>query len=123
MIRKTPDTMTISELVEKFTELAIAKGKAIMGDENAKANRIYWQIDAVKKELKAREGDQRRMLTVLYRHRDPSVRLEAAGATLAIFPEDAQNVLQFICDNKEFPFAGDAGFTLLNFKSGFYKPT
>ena len=123
MTVKQLDRMTTDQLAERFLALALAKGDAIMGDENAKANRIYWKIDAILKELKARAGDQRRVLAALYDHRDPSVRLEAATATLAIFPETARKVLQWICDRKEFPFAGDAGSKLDSLRTGFYKPT
>ena len=123
MTQKNVDRMTAAQLAERFLALALAKGDAIMGGENAKASRIYWKIDAILNELKVREGDQRRMLIEFYQHRDPSVRLEAAEATLAICPEAAKQVLQLICDRKEFPFAGDAGLTLMYVKDGRYKPT
>lgn len=64
--------LTTSQLTEKFVSLAIAKGQAIMGDENAKASRIYWQIDAIENELRSRDGDQRRVLSAFFQHPDPS---------------------------------------------------
>lgn len=115
--------MTSQELVARFTALSVAKGTAVMGDEIAKASRLYWQIDAVREELRSREGDQRRLLAPLFRHRDPSVRLNAATSTLAIFPSEARQVLQLICVQKEFPFAGEAGMRLWNLESGVFKPT
>ena len=114
--------LTTQQLVDNFLALAIARGEAIMGFENAKANRLYWRIDAIKKELRTREGDQRRLVSTFYSHRDPQVRLEAAMATLAIFPEQARAVLQLIMDRSEFPQAGDAGFTLLCLDRGEFKP-
>ncbi|MGM4892623.1 DUF2019 domain-containing protein [Tardiphaga sp. 538_B7_N1_4] len=122
MTTKDLKSVPTEQLADDFLALAIAKGEAIMGDQTAQANRLYWRIDAVRKELKAREGDQRRFLARFYSHRDPQVRMEAAMATLAIFPEQAREVLQSIRDRKEFPHAGEAGLTLLYLDRGEFKP-
>jgi hypothetical protein len=114
--------MTVQELVEQFLALSLAKGTAIMRGEIAKANRLYGKIDAIKKELRSREGDQRRALRILYDHPNPQVRLEAANATLVALPDEARAALQMICDRHEFPQAGDAGFTLLYLSDGRYVP-
>jgi hypothetical protein len=111
------------QLVNSFTDLAVAKGAAIMGDRNAEASRLYWRIDALKNELRSRDGDHRRALAALYAHPDPQVRMEAGLATLAIFPEQARLALQLIRDRKEFPYAGEAGLTLLSLDEGRFKPT
>ncbi|MDB5548800.1 MAG: hypothetical protein JWP21_2247 [Tardiphaga sp.] len=116
-------TATVPELADEFLRLAIAKGRAVMDFEISKANRIYLQIDAVRNELKNRPGDQRRVLAAFYRHPSPSVRLEAATATLVVLPEQSRMVLQEIVDRLEFPFAGTAGMRLHNLETGFYKPT
>lgn len=113
---------TISELTSEFVRLAIAKGEAIMGDQTTKASRIYWQMNAIEEELKSRNGDQRRILSTLFQHPDPSVRLEAATATLAILPAASRQVLKSIWDRDEFPFAGDAGMRLHHLETGFFKP-
>jgi hypothetical protein len=113
---------TTQQLVEQFLALALAKGNAIMGDQNTKASRLFWRLDAVETELRSREGDQRRALAELYDHRDPQVRMEAAMATLAVFPNEARGVLQLIRDRKEFPHAGEAGLTLLHLDRGEFKP-
>lgn len=47
----------------------------------------------------------------------------AAHMTLALAYPAARAVIQNIVDRKEWPFAGDAGMTLDNLDSGFYKPT
>lgn len=114
--------LTVPQLVEQFLVLSLAKGDAIMGDQIAKVNRLYWKIDALEKELKSRDGDQRRALHALYDHPNPQVRLEAADATLAVLPVEARAALQMIIDRHEFPQAGDAGFTLLYLSDGRYIP-
>jgi hypothetical protein len=116
-------TATVPELADEFLRLAIAKGRAVMDFENAKVKRFYWQIDAIRNELKTRPGDQRRVLAAFYRHPSPSVRLEAATATLVVLPEQSRLVLQEIVDRVEYPFAGTAGMRLHNLATGFYKPT
>jgi hypothetical protein len=121
---KTSDLsqQTVSQLVDRFVALSLAKGEALVEGEIAKVNRLYWKIDALRKELKSRDGDQRRALHALYKHPNPQVRLEAANATLAILPAEARAALQMIIDRHEFPQAGDAGFTLLYLSDGRYVP-
>lgn len=116
-------TATTSELADEFLRLAIAKSDAVMEFEIKKVDRIYWQMETVENELKSRPGDQRRVLSELYQHIKPGVRLEAATATLAVLPTESRQVLQMIVDRDEFPFAGDAGMRLHNLATGFYKPT
>ena len=113
---------TTPQLVEQFRILALAKGEANVGGEIAKFTRLYWRLDAIEKELRSRAGDQRSALVELYRHPNPQVRLEAAMATLAVFPDEAKAALQMIIDRNEFPQAGDAGFTLLNISEGQFTP-
>jgi hypothetical protein len=113
---------TVDQLVDRFLALSLAKGKALVEGQIAKVNRLYWKIDALRKELKSRDSDQRRALHVFYNHPDPQVRLEAANATLAILPTEARAVLQMIIDRHEFPQAGYAGFTLLYLSDGRYVP-
>lgn len=111
------------ELVERFTTMALDQDEALLMDELAKYNRIYDQMDALKKELKVREGDKRRVLLPLLDHRNAQVRLKAAIATLAIEPEAAREALQKIVDQKEFPQAGSAGSMLDALDEGRYVPS
>jgi predicted restriction endonuclease len=115
--------MTVNQLVERFTEIALAQDEALLMDEIAKFNRLFDQMEAVKAELKGRDGDQRRMLLRLYNHRNIQVRLKAAKATLAVAPEAARRVIQQIADSREYPQAGDAGMTLVNLDRGIFRPT
>lgn len=78
---------------------------------------------AVEQELQARPGDQRRALLALYTHSNAQVRLQAAGATLAVAPAVARDLIETIASSREFPQAGDAGMTLWNLDRGVFKPT
>lgn len=118
----SPTNQTTAELVETFRVLALAKGAANLDGLIARYSRLYRQLEAIVAELKARNGDQRRKLAEFYRHPDPQVRLDAAMATLVIFPDDARATLQAIIDRREFPQAADAGQTLLYLKDGRFFP-
>lgn len=109
-------------LVDRFIRLAIAHDDALLGFETQKANRILARIWAVVAELKSRPGDQRRVLLELYSHSNPEVRLQAAGATLAIAPEAARRVLESMKDING-PQRLDAGMKIYFLDRGIYKPT
>jgi hypothetical protein len=114
--------MTVEQLVERFAAIATDQDEAMRKDDNAKFTRLFWQMEAVEGELKARLGDQRRALLRLYDHPNTQVRLTAAKATLAVAPESARRLLQTIADSKDFPQAGDAGMSLDNLERGIFKP-
>lgn len=115
--------MSTAELVTRFEEIALEQDRALLMDEIAKFNRLYGQMDAVKKELKSRPGDQRRALLTLYDHPNIQVRLKAAEGTLAVAPEAARGLLQSIKDSREYPQAADAGMTLWDLDRGIFQPT
>lgn len=115
--------MTVEQLVERFAAMALEQDQAELMEDNAKFARLYWQMDAVEKELKARGGDQRRSLLRLYDHANAQVRLAAAKATLAVAPMEARQKLEAIASSHQFPQAGDAGMTLTNLDRGFFNPT
>ena len=81
------DSLTTAQLVERFAALGIEEDKAVFDDDNAKYNRLYGQMDAIKEELKRRPGDQRRALLPLFDHPNIWVRLMAAKGTLAVAPD------------------------------------
>jgi hypothetical protein len=110
-------------MVERFTAITLAQDKAVRRDEHAKFNRLFREMEAVKQELKARDGDQRRALLPLYDHPNAQVRLKAVKATLAVAPEAALRVLKAIAESREYPQAGEAGMSLDNLESGIFKPT
>jgi hypothetical protein len=114
--------MTVGELVERFIAVALAQHNALLFDEYGKFNRLFDEMEAIKAELKSRDGDQRRALISLYGHANAQVRLKAVKATLAVAPESARKALQTIADSKEYPQAGEAGMSLVNLDRGIFKP-
>ena len=115
--------MTVDELVQRFTVIALDQDRALLRNEYAKFNRLFKEMEAIKHELKARAGDQRRALLSLYDHSNAQVRLKAVKATLAVEPGSARRMLELIADSREYPQAGEAGMTIDNLDSGVFKPT
>jgi hypothetical protein len=115
--------MTSEQLVERFTNTALAQDRALLMDEIGKVNGLYRQLKEIEGELKGRQGDQRRALLALYDHSNAQVRLKAVKATLAVSPLEARRQLQIIADSREYPQAGEAGMSIRNLDRGIYKPT
>jgi len=120
---KTNKRMTIDELVGRFTDIALSQYEALRSYKIGRFNRLFDQMEAVRQELRAREGDQRRALMKLYDHPNPQVRLKAAVSTLAVAPKAAKRLLRTIARSGEFPQAGDAGMCVWALDSGQFKPT
>jgi hypothetical protein len=114
--------MTIDELVERFTAIALEQYEALQNHDSSKFNRLFDQMELVKQELKKREGDQRHALLKLYDHPNPQVRLKAAIATLALAPANARGVIEAIAESGEYPQAGHAGMALARIDSSEFKP-
>jgi hypothetical protein len=123
MKRVNLQAMTTEQLVQLFAAVALAQDEAMLMDDDAEVNRLFWQLDAIKQELKSRDGDQRRALLRLYDHPNAQVRLKAVKGTLAVAPEAARRMLQIIADSKEYPQAGEAGMSLYNLDEGIFKPS
>lgn len=115
--------MTTDQLVEHFAQIGVAQDKALLGREFATFNRLFERMGEVSKELRQRQGDQRRALLVLYDFPNTQVQLKAAVHTLAVAPIEARRQLQTIADSHWFPQAGDAGMFLTGLDRGEYKPT
>ena len=116
-------SMTVTQLVDRFTELCLAQFRAELFDEVAKENRFIRQSIAVADELKKRDGDQRRALVPLFGHPNPQVRLMAAEFTLFVAPTESRQTLQEIWERKEFPQAAYAMGTLRALERGDREPT
>jgi len=86
--------VTVPQLVEGFTELALGQFKAELNGEITKYNRLYDELETIELELKNRAGDQRAALVRLFAHANPQVRLDAAQSTLSVAPEVARQTLQ-----------------------------
>jgi hypothetical protein len=60
--------MTVPQLVERFTALALGQFNAELHGETGKYNRLFREPAAIEQELKARNGDQRIALVSLFEH-------------------------------------------------------
>ena len=123
MTRMAFGDMTVSQLVERFTEDALKQFKAELYDETARYNQLTREMIEIEQQLKNRPGDQRSALVPLFAHPNPQVRLMAAEMTLAVAPAAARQTLQELWDRKEFPQAAYAMGTLRALERGDRKPT
>jgi hypothetical protein len=113
---------TIADLVGRFTEIAIEQYKALLYGDTAKFNRLYDQMEAVKRALKNMPGDQRQALRSLYDHSNIQVRLKAAIATLVLEPDAARQVLKAITEANEYPQTANARGMLRSLEEGRFIP-
>ena len=116
------ERLSTKELVDLFAELCVDQDQALLYSNISKVNKLIKEMWAVEDELKSRAGDQRRALLILFDHENAQVRLMAARANLAIEPDVARKMIETIANGRKFPQAGDAGMTIENLDSGFYKP-
>jgi len=123
MKRELLQDMAVEQLVAQFITIGLEQDLAIRKSNNAKFNRLFWQMEAVEEELKRRKDDQRQALVRLYNHPNTQVRLAAARATLAVAPDAARKTIEAIAESRDYPQAGDAGMTLVNLERGIFKPT
>lgn len=122
MKTRTLSDNLISQLIHRFVEIGMAQDKALFDDRIAEYNRLYREKTSIVSELKSRAGDQRQALLQLYDHPNLQVRLNAAMATLAVAPQSARKVLEAIRASRMPHQALDAGMTISNLDSGFFKP-
>jgi hypothetical protein len=114
--------MTVDALVDRFAALAGQQSIELDSNDIAAVNRLYWELEEVEAELKARQDDQRLSLLRLYDHPNMQVRLKAVKATLAVSPMLARQKLQAIADSHEQPQAGEAGMSIRAIERGIFKP-
>jgi hypothetical protein len=114
--------MTVDQLVDRFSDLAFEQDRALLQENMKRVNQLFDALKDVEDELKLRDGDQRRALVHLYKHKNPQVRLKAVKATLAVAPDVARPMLQAIADSREYPQAGEAGMPIRFLEDGTYKP-
>jgi hypothetical protein len=114
--------MPLDKLVDRFEKSCLEQYDASMNFNNSRYNRAFDSMMAISKELQGRLGDQRRALVKLYEHPNEQVRLKAAIHTLALFPDDAREVLQKLVDDRIFPQSADASGMLRGLNEGTYVP-
>ena len=117
-----PETMSVAELVQRFTQFAIQQDNELDGDV-PEVTRLFWLLEDTEAELKSRPGDQRTALLPLYRHPNMQVRLKAALATLAVAPQAARAQLEAIRASKWQPYAMEAGMLIRTLDNGIFKPS
>jgi len=122
MKRERLEDLTVAQLVERYVEAGIDEDKAELHDDLPKRNRLCSQMFAIADELKSRTGDQRRALLALYTHPNMEVRLMAAKATLAVAPQEARQLIEWIAASSCRPQCGDAGMCLWALDEGIFKP-
>ena len=122
-MNKTPQDLTIPELVERFTEITLGQYEALLDDDRKMFKQLFEEMRVVLDELKARPGDQRRALRALYSHPNVQVRLKAAKNTIAVAHEEAIEVIKDIANSGHYPQAGEAGMSLWTLEQGIFKPT
>jgi CHASE3 domain sensor protein len=115
--------LSVEELVERFTAIALEQSEASRLDNIRKYNKLYDRMEEVRQELKSRNGDRRDALSGLMQHPNAQVRLKAAITVMALFPEAARRTLQDIVDKKEYPEAADAFGMLRALDDGSYRPS
>lgn len=114
--------MTIDQLVDRFAEISVDQDDAIWTGKNATYNRLYDEVELINKELIERGPDAQLALLRLYGHPNIQTRLAAARSTLAVAPEKARQLLQWIAYSKLYPQAADAGMLLDSLNNGTVKP-
>ncbi|MGH6852244.1 MAG: DUF2019 domain-containing protein [Methylocella sp.] len=122
MKRSKLEYLTVDQLVARFAEIGIAQDQAELMGEIGKVNRLFGQMNEVDQELRRRGLEARLALLRLFNHPNMQVRLQAAKWSLGVAPEAARKVIESISESNWFPQAGEAGMTLSNLDSGFFKP-
>lgn len=115
-------TASVADLVAYFAELGVAEDEAELRSAQATINRLVRRRFAVENELKARPGDQRRQLSRYFNHPNIQVQLNAATATLALFPAEARRKIEEIASWKVGPYELEAGMRLAALDDGTFIP-
>lgn len=110
--------LSVPDLVQRYAELGVEEDKASVLDDAKTITVVRRQIWAIEDELKSRPGDQRRSLLQLYDHPKMAVRLSAARAILAVAPQEARKMIEWIASLNWPPQSGDAGMCLLMLDQG-----
>ena len=111
---------SVQELVERFLSTGLAQYEAAYVVDTRKYNRLYARMQDIRKELRRREGDQRRALLPLLNHPNVQVRMMAAHTVLTISPDLARKAFESVRDSGIFPQAADASGTLRALDNGTY---
>ena len=111
-----------AELATRFAGAGRQMGSAVLDSETGKANRIFQYMEDIDEVLRSRGNGSRLSLAPLLDDKNRFVRYYAAQYLLGIVPDRARAIIEW---NYKYGFdaiAGDAGMTLHNLDTGFYKP-
>jgi hypothetical protein len=117
-MRHDPSQMTNQEIIDRLVEISIRQGEAMELFETTKYNRLYKKNARLLQELRDRPGDGRHGLFPLYDHPNMQVKLNVARWTYTLDMPHARIALADIRDSRRFPYAGDAGMTLMLIDEG-----
>ena len=116
MTRANIEGLTTAEWVTRFSDLALLQHQAVETFQTARYNRLYDQIKLIERQLKAREGDQRRALIPLLDAPNIQVRYMAAIALLTLVPDQVRRTLEGFPETGRLPQSADASSTLDHFE-------
>jgi hypothetical protein len=68
MKRRDLEGLSVPDLVDRFSTIALEQDRALLYSYIAKFNELFGEMNRVGAELKTRSGDQRRALMALYEH-------------------------------------------------------
>jgi len=117
------EAASVQELVERFLSIGLAQYDAAYVMDTKKYNRLYTEMDAIRNELKRRDGDQRRALAPLLDHPNLHVKLKAAVTLLAVSPDRARKALESVRDSEVLPQCADASMMLRAIDDGSFVPS
>ena len=104
--------LTISQLLELYTELGLAQHAAESRGKLAQSNRLSKKGFEVSKELERRPGDQRLALRQLYDHPNMRVKYNAARDTWFAANIESRRKLEEIRDSKWQPYCAEAAMQI-----------
>ena len=116
------DRMSDEELLNHFIQAAQKMGAAVLDSEVRQANRMYDVLRDIDMVLRLRGEQTRLKLMPLLKHNNRFVRYYAAKKLLGLVPDRARAVIEWNYKYRFDALAGDAGMTLHNLDTGFYKP-
>ena len=108
----TVSRLSIEELLDRFALIGIKQREALNDSQIRTFNKLFREMAAIGKELRARGTDARLALLKLMTHPDIQVRLQAARFGYGADPKTARACIEEIANSNRFPQAGDAGMTI-----------
>ncbi len=122
MSRMELDTLTDTQLVDRFTTLSLQQYDVLQIHNTKTYTKLFHRLHAVAGVLRKRGLDARRALLPLLDHENAQVRLNAVHQLLAIEPLRARATLAALAEFAPGPQRLPAGMALMRLDSGEYKP-